>query len=234
MKVLIGEIKENAKDGLDKLVGMKLIIANEIFEGKAGEVLILSPTSLEDFEKYYKHEFEVFGKEWISEDYKFFLEYVLDEDCEITNSTNINNFINLVAATKEDGEIAKKAMTEFKKKYSLDVNIEEDMKVFFDGEGQWFASSLSVEETKAWIIKEYGYDEEIELKESDLDNEGAWCETKEDKYINQLNGYDEKIKGGIGDLKLVNGTVYILNSFRQMLKEDGYSKEPYEISSINY
>lgn len=126
MKIWVGKIKENATDGLDKLAGMKLIIASELYAGKEGEVLIFSPITLNDFEKYYEHQFETFGKEWISEDYKFFLNYVLDEDCEIINSTNINNFIDLVSLSKEVslykevGEMANKSLLEFKKKYSLD------------------------------------------------------------------------------------------------------------------
>lgn len=116
-------------------------------------------------------------------------------------------------------------------------NIENGMKVFYDGEGEWYASPLNLEETKAWAIKEFGYDESLQLFESDLDNEGAWIITEEEKYIKELNGYDEKCKGGFGDLrisKIETGKIDRLTSFRDIIKIDGYSKEPYEIASTNY
>lgn len=117
MNVWIGTIKENASDGLNKIAGVKLVLVNGLKYEKENEVLILHPTTLEDFEKYYEYYFETVGKEWISDDYKYFLEYVLDPDCEITSTTKLNNFIELARFTKEDDKRCYSALQDFKNKY---------------------------------------------------------------------------------------------------------------------
>lgn len=120
MKTYIGTIKQNATDELDKIAGVKLIIVTELPFQNQEEALILHPTTIEDFEKFYKHSFEIMGKEMISDDYKIFLKYILDSDCEITAETTINNFKDLIEFTKEDDERCFKALSEFKKRHLLE------------------------------------------------------------------------------------------------------------------
>lgn len=116
-------------------------------------------------------------------------------------------------------------------------NIENGMKVYFDGDSEWYASPLNIEETKKWAAEEYGYGEELEFEECDLDNDGAWIVTEDEEYMKALGDYDEKCYGGIGDLRksiMEHGKVDRLTSFREILKRDGYSNKPYEIASTNY
>ena len=119
-----------------------------------------------------------------------------------------------------------------------DQYTENGMKVYCDNEGEWYASPLGIKETKDWVVNELGYnEEEFDLVECDLDNGGAWLVTADERYIKELGDYDEKCKGGIGDLRRSlweENCIERFTSFREVLKEDGYSKEPYEIASTNY
>ena len=116
-------------------------------------------------------------------------------------------------------------------------NIESGMKVYFDCDSQWYASPLNIEETKKWITKTYGYAEDIEIEECNLDNDGMWITTDDEKYIKELGAYDEKSFGGLGDLRksiMEPGKVDRFTSFREVLKGYGLSKEPYMIATTNY
>lgn len=117
----IGTVKEDASDGLNNIAGMKLVLLTEPFN--PDNYLIVSPTTIEDFEKYYHNAFEIMGKKWISEDYKEFVRYMIDPDCEIINSTSKNNFENVIKFTKEDDEVCYKSICEFKEKYLNDGGI---------------------------------------------------------------------------------------------------------------
>ena len=114
-------------------------------------------------------------------------------------------------------------------------NIENGMRVYFDGDGEWYASPWNIEKTEEWVIKEYGFCEgELELEECDLDNDGAWVTTEDERYIKELGEWEEKGNGNIGDLRKsieISGAVDRMTSFREMLKDDGYSEEPYEIAT---
>lgn len=116
-KFYIGTVKENPSEEMRGLEGINLVILELGLRENDEEVMICYPTTLKDCEKYYKLAFETMGKEWISDDYKEFLEYFLDPDCEITSSTERSNFKNLIELTKEDDEKSYKALCEFKAKY---------------------------------------------------------------------------------------------------------------------
>lgn len=116
-------------------------------------------------------------------------------------------------------------------------NIENGMKVYFDGDSEWYASPLNLDETRKWAIKEFGYGEELEFEECDLDCNGTWIVTEDEEHIKALGNYDERCLGGIGDLRksrMEHDKVDRLTSFRDILKRNGYSKDPYEIASTNY
>ncbi|WP_373205225.1 hypothetical protein [Clostridium tertium] len=115
LKFYTGTVKENPSEEMKGLEEINLVIL-ELRENDE-EVMICYPTTLKDCEKYYKLAFESIGKEWISEDYKEFLEYILDPDCEIISSTKRSNFKNIVELTKDDDEKSYKALYEFKVKY---------------------------------------------------------------------------------------------------------------------
>ncbi|CAB1242490.1 hypothetical protein CLOSBL3_10515 [Clostridiaceae bacterium BL-3] len=111
----------------------------------------------------------------------------------------------------------------------------EEMKVYFDGDSNWYASPWDIEKTRLWIIKNYQLDDEFELEECDLDNDGMWYETNDKKDIEELEDYDEQCKGGIGDLRRTDeNLIERLMSFRDVLKIQGVSTEPYVIATTNY
>lgn len=116
-------------------------------------------------------------------------------------------------------------------------NIESGMKVYFDGDSEWYASPWNIEKTKKWAAEEYGYCENLEFEECDLNNDCMWVTTKKEKYVKALGDYDEQGNGGIGDLRksiMEDGAIERLTSFREMLKRNGHSEKPYEIASTNY
>lgn len=110
------------------------------------------------------------------------------------------------------------------------------MKVYFDGNSEWYASPWDLEKTREWIIKEYESDDDYEIEECDLDNDGMWYETNDKKDIEQLGDYDEQCKGGIGDLRRGiedKNIVEKFMTFREVLNIQGYSEKPYEIATTN-
>lgn len=119
----------------------------------------------------------------------------------------------------------------------VDKNIEKGMKVYFDGDSEWYASPWKLEKTRQWIIENYQLDKDFELEECDLDNDCMWYETNEPEDIAGLGDYDEQCKGGIGDLRKGiedKSIVEKLMTFRDVLKLRKSSNEPYVIASTNY
>lgn len=119
MKMYIGKVKENAKEGFEKIAGMDLLVL-DVYENNENFCLAY-PTNLDDFEKYFKIMFEDWGKEWINEDYKYFLEYILNPDCELISSINKEYLEDLRELTKEDDNKICKALCEFKIKHKLNI-----------------------------------------------------------------------------------------------------------------
>ncbi|AVP54506.1 Uncharacterised protein [Clostridium tetani] len=136
--------------------------------------------------------------------------------------------------TKEDAENWIKARPD--KLTLVDKNIENRMKVYFDGDSEWYASPWDLEKTRLWIIKEFNLDDDLELEECDLSNDCMWYETNDKKDIEELGDYDEECKGGIGDLRRGiedKSIIERLMTFREVLKIQGYSSKPYEIATTN-
>lgn len=123
------------------------------------------------------------------------------------------------------------------------------MKVFKMNDCDWVASK-SMEEAIAWYKKETGVeDDELDVRECDLDNEGMWIETNSKEDLKELGESDEissceKVDGKIipktkfGDLKRYDGLVWKFVSFKESIKkdiEDGYGEfDNYIISSTEY
>lgn len=117
------------------------------------------------------------------------------------------------------------------------MNKEKEMKVYFDGDSEWYASPWKLERTRQWLMKKYFLDNDFELEECDLDGDCMWYETTDKKDIEELGGSDEQCKGGVGDLRRGiedKSIVEKLMTFREVLKLQGYSQEPYVIASTNY
>lgn len=120
------------------------------------------------------------------------------------------------------------------------MNKENGMKVYFDGDGDWYVSPWEIEKTRQWIIENYQLDEELELEECDLDNDGMWYETNDLKDIATLGDSDECQKGNIGNMGDLRKGIEDKNivekviSFREVIKSQGYSGEPYIIATTNY
>lgn len=119
----------------------------------------------------------------------------------------------------------------------INKNIENGMKVYFDGDSEWYASPWDLDKTRKWIIKNYQLDNDYEIEECDLDNDYMWYETTNKKDIEELGDCEEQCKGGIGDLRKGiedKNIVEKMMTFREVLKKQGQSKEPYIIATTNY
>lgn len=111
------------------------------------------------------------------------------------------------------------------------------LRVYFDGDSEWYASPWDLEKTRLWIIKEFGLDDDLELEECNIDMEGMWYETNNPEDIAGLDDYDESCKGGIGDLRRGiedKSIVERLMAFREVIKLQGASEKPYIIATTNY
>lgn len=125
---------------------------------------------------------------------------------------------------------------------------ENKMKVYFDGDSNWYASPWNLEKTKKQVCKEFELsEEEIELEECNIDTEGMWIETNNAEDIKRLGDSDEvvgieivngmhKRKVGFGDLERnsdYGSGVAKYISFRDVIKMDGRSEKPYIIATTN-
>lgn len=116
------------------------------------------------------------------------------------------------------------------------MNSENGLKVYSDGDSNWYASPWGMEKTKEWLLEQYRLDDDLELERCDLDNDCMWYETKDTKDIEELGDADEKCNGGIGDLRkgIENESIVEkLMTFREVIKLQGESKEPYCIATTN-
>lgn len=113
----IGTVKKGAKGGMSELEGMEIFILGP--HGKKESYTLVYPLKIKDLEKFFKVMFEEFGKEWISDNYKYFLEYMLDEDCEIINEVDKGSFEKIRKFTKEDDKKLSSTLKEFKIKHRI-------------------------------------------------------------------------------------------------------------------
>ena len=126
-------------------------------------------------------------------------------------------------------------------------NQENGMKVFFDGDSNWYASPWEIEKTKEWLIKELYLYYDFELEECNIDTEGMWIETEDKEDIERLGDSDEiigieivngmhKRKLRFGDLERNNNYgsgIAKYTSFRDVLKMDRHSNGPYVIATTD-
>jgi hypothetical protein len=109
--------------------------------------------------------------------------------------------------------------------------------VFKMNDYEWWASNLSLEETKKYYEKVFGEDIEIEdIKECDIDKEGMWWVTEDEQDIQRIGENDEcmHIKREFGDLRRIYGEVYKYIPFRLALMKNGEIKEPFCIASTEW
>lgn len=103
------------------------------------------------------------------------------------------------------------------------------MKVYYDGDSNWYASPWDIDETSTWLSID-------SLEECNLDTDGMWYPTEEKEDMSELGDCDESHKGGFGDLRLGSedkSVVEKLTSFREVLKLQESSSTPYLIATTN-
>ena len=123
----VGIVKtEGISEDFKGIAGMKLLLANtsKVMPEKKEERLVLMPMTKEGFEQYYKEAFEVMGKEMISDDYKYFLEYMLDGNCEFICRIQVNDLKEFREANEDDIKDHTEAFNWFIEKHELCVNQE--------------------------------------------------------------------------------------------------------------
>jgi hypothetical protein len=159
-----------------------------------------------------------------------------DEDegryyCEVSGSQCMYLFPNSGQCAKDFGEGPDAEVKN---------NTENGLRVFSDGDSNWYASPFEEEEFIKWfkenIDNTLAYDEYC-FDECDLDDDGMWYETNDPKDIEKLGDYDEQCNGGFGDLRKDKEDHEIVEkfmTFREVIKLQGESKEPYCIATTNY
>lgn len=117
-------------------------------------------------------------------------------------------------------------------------NSENGLKVYYDGDCNWYATPWNLDKTLEWVEEVTGISsEELELEEMDLDNEGMWYETTEKKDYEALGEYKEKYFGGIGDLRRSiedEKNIDKFTSFREVIRKQGTTEKPYIIATTEY
>lgn len=123
------------------------------------------------------------------------------------------------------------------------------IRVYKMNDYEWWASELDKKETNEFYKKELGLTNEDnpleDIKECNIDKEGMWWETTDEKDLERLGDADEiigieKINGMIrkkvrfGDLMRRQEGIFKFISFREAIKICGEYKEPYEIASTEW
>jgi hypothetical protein len=116
----IGIVKaENVSDKFKGIAGVKLIVADiRNISGKE-ERLVINPVTKEGFEIFYNDAFEIMGKELISDDYQYFLEYMIDGDCEFTCHIPASELEDLRPVKKEEIDEANESFKWFTEKHNI-------------------------------------------------------------------------------------------------------------------
>ena len=123
------------------------------------------------------------------------------------------------------------------------ADTESGLRVFYDGDSSWYASPFTKGEFVRWFVKNVDNTlskEELTFDECDLDNNGMWYKTTSPKDIESLGDYDGLYKGRteeIGDLRRTPQRASIiekLTSFREVIKLQGETREPYCIATTDY
>lgn len=109
----------NTSEKFKQIAGMNLII----FDSGTLEKVILRPFSLEDMNKFYKWNFENSGKELISSNYNYFLEYMLDDDCEILQYISTDDISKIEPSSEKVVKLHNESLEKFKKQHNLKFTI---------------------------------------------------------------------------------------------------------------
>jgi hypothetical protein len=122
------------------------------------------------------------------------------------------------------------------------VNKENGLKVFMVSDSDWYASPFEIDDFICWFRGHIDDSDDYETMESlieecDLDKDCMWYETNSEEDIKALGDYDEQCKGGIGDLRRGiedKRIIEKLMTFREVIKLQGKSSEPYLVATTNY
>lgn len=124
-----------------------------------------------------------------------------------------------------------------------------NIKVYKMNDYEWWASKLGKKETNEFYKKELRLTEEDnpseDIKECNIDKEGMWWETVEEKDLERLGDADEIIgfenfngmtrrKVQFGNLMRIGGEVYKFIPFREAIKNCGAYEEPHMIASTEW
>ncbi|UZW13208.1 hypothetical protein OSC52_15330 [Clostridium pasteurianum] len=113
MKLLTGKIKNNCSENWKGLEGIKLVVCK--FKETDKELNVISPIKLDEMEKFYKFSWEEGLKDDISDDYDYYIWYMLDEYCELICSIGIDDLEELKDLTIEEDKEYGENLEKFKK-----------------------------------------------------------------------------------------------------------------------
>lgn len=114
---LVGKVKSNPSDDWKGAEGLNLILFE--VNGDTEDILVIRPITLEQMEQFYKVSYDTFGKEMISEDYDYFIWYMLDDDCEFCSHISINDLETTRELINEDIKLHNENLEEFKKLHNF-------------------------------------------------------------------------------------------------------------------
>ncbi|MFW9970254.1 MAG: hypothetical protein ACFFDF_08650 [Candidatus Odinarchaeota archaeon] len=127
----IGRVIEKPSDSFKCVAGAELLLFNPTkqFPDRNHERVVINPMTKEGYETLYKDSFENMGKEMISDDYKYFLAYMLDGSCEFTCTIMTNDLEDIREATEKDMKKYDRAFKEFIEEYGLKLGEEGEVKL---------------------------------------------------------------------------------------------------------
>lgn len=116
------------------------------------------------------------------------------------------------------------------------------LKVFKMNDYEWWCSHEGLEEFYPWYLKEHGLDSEDnpldDITELNIDEEAMWWLFDDEENLvrleKELDGYDERCKGGLGDIERREDGIAEMVTFRTAIKLSGKYTEPFCLASTNY
>lgn len=126
LRLIVGNVKQDCEEDLKGLERIQLLALqdNEMFK----DLCLLYPIKYEEIEKFYKFGFDGFGKKEISDDFNYFIWYMLNSDCEFSSSIELEQLENVREITKEEDHEAFINIEKFKfnhKFYDKEVTYQE-------------------------------------------------------------------------------------------------------------
>ncbi len=114
VKLKVGTVIKDCQKELRGLEGIQLLVIHDEEGEFLKDLCLLYPIKYDEIDKFYRFGFEGFGKKEVSDDFNYFIWYMLNSDCEFSSSIDMDQLENVREVTKEEDHEAYINIEKFK------------------------------------------------------------------------------------------------------------------------